>query len=305
MTSEGPSQGARPPHPGEVRLGTWNVSHWSAAKATVIAMSIGASVLAVQETHLAPVPLEWAHTTVSSLGLHLHHGRPAVPWPGSPHGRSCGVGFVTASGVAISPVLPLGPAGRRLHAMRRLHSALIPARSGLPRGLLLLSVYAPLQDRTHAAERARFAEALLALTHTLDMQVPTLLMGDFNGVLLPARDCHGATSRPPCPLLADLLGPGGAWLDVHATLMPTPLPWTFHSLGESQDGASRIDLVLANHSAMPLIRSAEVLSDIRDGGHSPVIVTLQLQTPLALDWRQPRPRLPTASASVVPGALGV
>ena len=65
--------GAQPPQPGEVRVGTWNMSHWSAAKATLIATMVGAEVVAVQETHLAPLPLEWAHTTTRSLGLHLHH----------------------------------------------------------------------------------------------------------------------------------------------------------------------------------------------------------------------------------------
>ena len=53
-------------------IGTWNLTHWSAAKATIIATEVGASILAVQETHLAPLPLEWAHTTAHALGLRLH-----------------------------------------------------------------------------------------------------------------------------------------------------------------------------------------------------------------------------------------
>ena len=292
MTSESPPLGARPPQPGEVCIGTWNVSHWSPAKATLMATSVGASVLAVQETHLAPLPLEWAHTTTRSLGLHLHHGRPALPMAGSPHGRSCGVGFLAARGIALTAVLPSGTSWRMLHAMRRLHAVQLPPRPGIPRGLLLLTVYAPLQDRQHSSARSQFAEALLAVTHSLDMQVPTLLLGDFNGSLIPDRDCRGAHSRQPCPLLSHLLGPGGAWIDVHAALLQPPLPWTFHSLGESQSGASRIDLVLANHSAMALVQSASVLSDIRDGGHSPVLVTLRLPSDLPLVWQRPQPKLP-------------
>ena len=206
MSCEAPD-GARPPLAGEVRLGTWNVSHWSAAKANLIASTIGAPILAVQETHLAPLPLEWAHSTARNLGLHLHHGRAAAPMANSPHGRSCGVGFVAANSVPLSPVLPSGSHWRMLHSVRRLHAVRLPPRAGLPHGLLLFSVYAPLQERQLATERARFVDAMLAVTHALDMQVPTLIMGDFNGALVPAQDCRGTHPRPPCPLLSQLLGP--------------------------------------------------------------------------------------------------
>ena len=100
-------------------------------------------------------------------------------------------------------------------------------------------------------ERARFVAAMLDVTHSLDMQVPTLLLGDFNGAVLPAHDCRGTHTRPPCPLLSQLLGPAGAWVDAHVALLPRPLPWTFQALGASQAGASCIDLVLANHAAFP------------------------------------------------------
>ena len=113
-------------------MGTWNMSHWSAAKATLMALTVGAEILAVQETHLAPLPLEWAHDTARDLGLHLHHGRPAVPMPRSPHGRSCGVGFVAARGIALSPVLPSGTSWRLLHAMRRIHAVQLPPVPGSP-----------------------------------------------------------------------------------------------------------------------------------------------------------------------------
>ncbi len=197
------------PLAGSLRIGTWNMSHWSVDKANTIVRDIPVDLLAIQETHLAPLPLEWARTTSCSLGLRLHHGRPAVPLRGSPHGRSCGVGFLAASGVSVSPHLPQGSPWRMLHAMRRLAAVQLPPRPGLPRGLLLLSLYAPLS--TQAVDRERFALAMVELTYTLDMQVPTLLLGDFNGTLCPARDTASGVHYnhlPVCPLLTALLGPG-------------------------------------------------------------------------------------------------
>ena len=41
-----------------LRVGTWNMSHWSVAKLAFLASSGIADVLALQETHLAPLPLE-------------------------------------------------------------------------------------------------------------------------------------------------------------------------------------------------------------------------------------------------------
>ena len=134
----------------------------------VIATSIAADVLAVQETHLAPVPLEVAHTTVRQAGLHLHHGRPVVPMAHSEHGRSCGVGFLCRQGLPVTPAAPCCPAWRRLFAMRRLHGVRLAPRQGLPHGLLLLSVYAPLREQEQA--RACFDQAFLEVAHTLDMQ---------------------------------------------------------------------------------------------------------------------------------------
>ena len=42
-------------------IGTWNLSGWSAAKARTVLAEVGGNVLAVQETHLAVLPLQWAH----------------------------------------------------------------------------------------------------------------------------------------------------------------------------------------------------------------------------------------------------
>ena len=274
-------------------MGTWNISHWTVPKVTVAATEVGAHVLALQETHLSSLPLEHVHTSAHALGLHLHHGRPVTTARGEYFGRSCGVGFVTMRGIAITPALPVGAAWRQLHALGRLHAVRLAPRPALPCGLLLLSIYAPLQSQ--AAERARFNRALLEVTHTLDLQTPTLLMGDFNGSICPSRDNLGASggSRPACALLTQLLGPGAAWVDVHATMLPAPLPWTFHNT-DTRDrlSASRIDLVLANQAALPLIVSASVLSNIRDGGHSPVLVSLQLGSAAGVDWKRPLPQLP-------------
>ena len=54
---------------------------------------------------------------------------------------------------------------------------------------------------------------------------------------------------------------------------------------------SRIDLVLANAAALRLVSSVAVQDDIRDGGHCPVLVQLDL-TPGIIQWRPPLPRLP-------------
>ena len=135
---------------------------------------------------------------------------------------------------------------------------------------------------------------MLEVTHSMDMQIPTFLMGDFNGSCDPARDFRSTSGqrRAACPLLVQLLGPGAAWVDVHANLLDTP-PWTFQSVETGgQLSASRIDLVLANHVAMGLVKGATVLEQVRDGGHSPVVVDVCLGNPGVMTWQCPRPRLP-------------
>ena len=186
------------------------------------------------------------------------------------------------------PTLPRCPAWGRLHAMRRLHGIALAPRPGLPHGVLLLSVYAPLPA---TVERAPFDQAMLELVYTLDMQIPTLLLGDFNGSVNPARDYRSESGnrRPVCPLLAQLLGPGCPWIDVHESMLPPPLPWTFRQ--PSSPAASRIDLVLANAAALRFVHSATVLDTVQDGGHSPVLITLALEA-AHIDWQPPRPRPP-------------
>ena len=209
MACETPAEDGAPSQ-GGLRIGTWNLSHWSLDKVAVVAEDIAADILAIQETHLAVLPLERARASAHSFGLTLHHGRPVPPVTSSAHGKSCGVGFLAGPGVALSPAIPAGAAWRMLHSLHRLHAIRLPPRRGLPSGLLLLSIYAPLS--TQVTERTRFDSAFLELTHTLDMQIPTFLLGDFNGSICPSRDFRASSSqhRLPCPLLASLLGPGGA-----------------------------------------------------------------------------------------------
>ena len=277
-----------------VCVGTWNMSHWMPGKAHIIATEIGAAVLALQETHLAAFPLECAHDTARRVGLHLHHGHPARALAGTVRGQSCGVGFVAAKGVAVSPVVPKGAAWRQLYGMGRLHAVLLAARPGLPHGLLMFSVYAPLQQRSHVVQRAKFVAAMVQLCSELDMQVPTLIFGDFNGSVDPEADFLGESSkkRAPCPLLEQLLGPGAAWVDVQRALSPE-VSWTYRNTDAAGHlWASRIDLVLANHAAMARVQSTTVLERVADGGHSPVLVQLQLAGPIAVSWQRPKPRVP-------------
>ena len=71
------------------------------------------------------------------------------------------------------------------------------------------------------------------------------------------------------------------------------VPWTFRNVNrDAKLSASRIDLVLANHAAMTLVRGTSVLESVADGGHSPVLVQLQLGGPMVLSWTRPLPRVP-------------
>ena len=224
-------------------VGSWNMSGWTAPKAETVFAAVNADILALQETHLARDPLRWQYGPLQAKGWSLFHGSPVAPASGGTFGRSCGVGFVARAGVAAAAALPVGSAWRWLHHTGRLHGLRLGPRPGLPHGLLLLSVYAPLQTRQQLVDRGKFEAALEEVSHQLDMQVPTLLLGDFKGSAVPGRDFQGETSarRPACPLLCHLLGPGGAWVDVHATLLSEPLPWTFQllvGLGSCQPAVS-------------------------------------------------------------------
>ena len=143
MTSESPKEGPQADHASRVRLGSWNLSHWTVDRAESISTALDLDIVALQETHLAPLPLERAHSTAHRLGLHLHHGHPTTPQPGSVHGRSCGVGFTTLSGMPASPVWPIGPSWRMLYAMGRLHAIRLGPFPTMPHAFLILTFYVP------------------------------------------------------------------------------------------------------------------------------------------------------------------
>jgi hypothetical protein len=133
--------------------------------------------------------------------------------------------------------------------------------------MLLLSVYAPVQGHAAQLERAQFNAAFMELVHGFYMQTPTILLGDWNGSACPSRDYQGASgrSRPACALLTHLLGPGAPWVDVQLALLGE-VPWTFnHMDGFGNVAASRIVLILANHAALALVVSTEVVVGIQDG----------------------------------------
>ena len=139
----GPLQG--PPVGEPVRVGTWNCSYWTSSRLSGL-QPLGLSLCALQETKLAEIPLENARGALKRAGFSLHHGQAAAVHRAGFLGDKAGVGFLASPGVAVSPLFPRGPAWRRLHAMARLHGVAVPPRPGLPRGLHLFSVYAPLQD---------------------------------------------------------------------------------------------------------------------------------------------------------------
>jgi hypothetical protein len=116
-------------------------------------------------------------------------------------------------------------------------------RPGLPRGVWFITVYVPLQVRAQAVAREQFVALFLEVVHALDMQVPTFLLGDFNGSADPARDflSDSGSRRPVFPLHRQLLGPAAPWVDVHRALLGE-VPWTFQNVDTSAHlSASRID----------------------------------------------------------------
>ena len=136
---------------------------------------------------------------------------------------------------------------------------------GLPAGLLLLTVYAPQADDTEA--KAEFTRCMLAVVHGLDMQLPTLLMGDFNASTHVERD-FGIRRPKVCPLLTALLGPGRPFVDLLVEVSPEEHQWTYRCPSGVEVHSSRIDLILGKRAARPLVCKVWVQADIRDGSHS-------------------------------------
>ena len=73
--------------------------------------------------------------------------------------------------------------------------------------------------------------ALMKLA-TLEMQLPTLLLGDFNGTITPVRD-YSKGDGTVCPLLSRSLGPGGPFFflggGLQMVVSPELFAPTFHS----------------------------------------------------------------------------
>ena len=88
-----PPRGWSPTEDEGIAIATWNMCHWTAAKVGQPSASATLDVVALQETHLAELPLERAHTTARQHGWSLQHGRPVPASGHSEHGRACGVGF--------------------------------------------------------------------------------------------------------------------------------------------------------------------------------------------------------------------
>ena len=272
-----------------IRLGTWNLTWWTAERLAPIS-TLGVQLLAVQETKLASLPLESARASLKPSGYVLHHGHAVPARRAGGHGDRCGVGVIASPGVAVTPLPPLGAAWRRLYAMCRVHGVQIPHRPGLPLGLRIFTVYAPLP---RDEEKEIFTAAFLEMVSGLDMQVPTLFLGDFNGTVNPAED-YASGEGSVCRLLSHLLGPGGPLLDLQLVVSPESRAYTFCSSKHSVPSRSRCDLALGNRAALGLISRVFVDSSIMDGGHSPLLIELKDSSTWALPWFPPRPQLPPA-----------
>ena len=131
----------------------------------------------------------------------------------------------------------------------------------------------------------------MELISSLDLQIPTLLLGDFNGSVYPDQDFSSGEGSV-CRLLTRLVGPGGPFLDLQLVVSPELRAYTFCTLRGSALSRSRCDLALGNRAVLGLISKVYVESGILDGGHSPVVVELRDTSPWTLQWTCPRPHLP-------------
>ena len=248
-------------------VGCWNISAWTRVKAEGLAEGEW-DVTALQETRLSKTQVERERTWCGNNRMRLHHGMPSEMETKFRRGVSGGVGFLAASGVALKGVKPQSPAWTRLHAARRLHVVSVAPGKEFPRGMWLVSVYAPLQSDKKAREI--FDTELWEAVTAWDMNRPMVLMGDFNGVL----DVRGERQ---CPLLTRLIGPGGPFVDAHDLAgKADSVQWTFASSKESVlsgKGLTRIDRVLVNRMASELVLDAGAL--YQECGHRPLWVKLK------------------------------
>ena len=285
---EPPPGGGEGPHPGPavgepIRLGSWNCSYWTSSRLSSL-QPLGLALCALQETKLADIPLENARGALKRAGNTLHHGQASAVRRAGFLGDKAGVGFLISPGIAVSPLLPRGPAWRRLHAMARIHGVAVPPHPGLPRGIHLFSMYAPLQDD---AQRIGFNAEFLEMISSLDMQVPTIFLGDFNGTISPERDYNSGTGLV-CPLLSRLLGPGGPLLDLQLVVSPAAFEFTFRRARLDTTSYSCCDLALWNRAVLGLVSRVYVEPGVMDGGHCPIVVELRDHSAWAMCWRRPR-----------------
>lgn len=242
---------------GPLVLETWNVSSWTKQRLSPIS-TLRAQLLALQETRLGPLPLEHARSALRRQEYTLHHGAASSAVRAGGHADTAGVGFLAMPGIAVSPLPPRGAAWRRLHAMARLHGAVFPPRPGLPLGLRVFSVYAPL---SRAPLRAAFDGTFIDFVSELNMQLPTLLMGGFHGSVAPERD-YSSGSGAVCHLLTRLLDPGGPFIDLQLSSSPVAWAFTFTMPHLSSLTQSRCDLVLGNRAVLGLVQRVWVASHV-------------------------------------------
>lgn len=266
------------------KITSWNVTSLSEFRLENISL-MNSEIFVLQETHLPPLALETRTRQARRLGLLLIHGRPAD------NAKRRGVGFLLRSitGVTAFNVSPLGNSWKSLWQAQRLHVIKLPPRRGLPLGLIIVNVYSPAFSTTphEKAESLWFCNEFISFVSALDLNIPTILCGDWNGSQNPKRDYEGpAKNRLPDPLLVSLTGPGGHFTDLFDIF---PESWTFTYWGGR--GNSKCDSILLNRSCIPLVKSFRVLSHIRDGGHSPLELVLH-PLPGNIVWSGRLQRLP-------------
>ena len=132
---------------------------------------------------------------------------------------------------------------------------------------------------------------MMRLVSSLDMQIPTLLLGDFNGSADPKRDFHRGVGRLISPLLTSLLHPLGPFLDLQLEISPELWGYTYLSSRACGAALPRIDLILGNRAAVGLVERVHVASGGLDVEHLPLLVDLR-PLPLAIPWTASCPRLP-------------
>ena len=142
--------------------------------------------------------------------------------------------------------------------MARVHAVQVPPRPGLALKLRQYSVYAPLQRDPC---REVFTTAFLEMVASFDMQVPRLLMGDFNGTDSPEGDFSTPEEeRHVWFMLSRLLGPGGAFLDLQLVVSPSNFAFIFRASNKGVLHFSRPDFVLGNRAVFSLISRVFVAS---------------------------------------------